>query len=946
MTGLVTIFKYLCEIRDNPPRQADRLRRTTLLKKGKKTKVELSFCRSLRITMRLRSPSTIDSSRTSSPQPTDESTEDSIQKIAVFFTDIVGSTKFFKSHGDLAGRQMLQLHQDIASGCITEHGGVLVKILGDSVMAYFLNAKETLKSAIKIQQKLEIHNRKRDPQNQIHIKIGIHFGDGIIEHNDIFGNVVNIAAKLTSLVDRDQIYISQEVYELARDLSEVRFELVDLSGKKDIPTGLTAYRVIWEETVKFDPVMKTLLYFKPIWNIAKDDFAKIWSRMLAEKDNFWGGKIEKESILSDRSVALIVNEAPSALAIAKNVTAFITKNPRDDTDPLILPIQIIIDSGSYLRADKIVTEGLDVNWEEIDPGEIYVSASAHRLIKNEGLFCVIPDSDTNRPKSFYKLIPQEDREKSGPYLFLYQNALTQGNNPPCFYCADKKHLTTNCPSKHLPQTTRALEKLGYLSFDTINRLFLSYISGRRPNAEPDKEPEMDTDGSTHLAYYAFCELKRVFQLRFFTNMWDAMDENWNKIKETSPEEDKGGLLWIALDCLRVSNLDQAEAYLESALAKYPGDYRPYCAMGFLNVEKNDFLGAEHYFDKALDNARTKPQKIFLLLLLSRLYDVHDRPFKAVEKIREILFINRHCEDAKYQDIIFKFREEKNSETLRRLIKLIQQDREFYVNALIDPDLAPFSEMIHAELKGLFDQAKDEAMEIYYRVENELNKLEDLVGEKEIKEAQSLWLKIKELPKAGSYFAYLDIIHYGESIIAIGRRNIEKRRGNLLEVLYGLNSRVEKYLTFVSNYPYKNLIGAFSQQLRRLQAKISQTRDAARSDVPGEFKEALTRPEELSAELYQIESKLKRLEAVQLAVLFCTRFLKKSLIFQSVVAFLAMIAFPITIYYLNLVLPKYGMSPILNIWSYQKGIIVLGGITALFLAVLTTSKSLYKKQGNS
>ena len=871
----------------------------------------------------------------------DEYPEDSIQKIAVLFTDIVGSTRFFKAHGDLAGRQMLQLHQDMASGSITEHGGIVVKILGDSVMAYFLNAKEALKSAIKIQQKIEVYNRKRDPQKQIHIKIAIHFGDGIVETNDIFGSVVNITAKLTSLVDRDQIYVSQEVYELVHDLSAVRLELVDLAGKKDIPRGLTIYRVTWEKAVKFDPVMKTLLYFKPIWNIANDDFARIWNRVLAEKNSFWGVKIEAESILSDRSAALIVNEAPSALATAKNVMAYIRKNLRPDTAPLIFPIQVIIDSGPYLRADRIVMEGLEVNWEEIDPGEIYVSASARKSIKNEGLFCVISESDTNRPKSFYKLILKEDPEKSGPHLFFYQNALSQGNNPPCYYCGDKKHLTTNCPSKHLPQTTQDLEKLGHLSFDTINRLFLNYIAGTRPNPEPGEEPKIDTDGSTPLAYYGFCELKRIFQLRFFAKIWNATDENWNKIKEPSADEDKGGLLWIALDCLRVSNLGQAEAFLESSLAKYPKDYRPYCAMGFLNVEKNDFLGAEYYFDKALGYAKTKPQRIFLLLLLSRLYDVNDCPFKAGEKIREIFFINSHCEDARYQDIIFKFREDKKPEALRRLIKLIQQDREFYVKALIDPDLAPFSEIIHAELKSLFDQAKDEAMQIFNKAENELNKLEVLVGEREVQEAQSLWLKIRELPKADSYFAYLDIIHYGESILAIGRRSIERRRGNLLEVLYGLNSRVEKYLAFLSNYPYRYLIGALYQQLRLLQTKINQTRDMAKSDVLDEFKEALARLEEPSAELDQIETKLKRLEVVQLAVLFFSRFLKKSLIFQSAVVLLSIIVFPITTYYLNLVLPRHGMSPIL-VWSYQKGILVFGAIPALLLAILTTIKSLHKK----
>ena len=733
--------------------------------------------------MKLHSDSNSDSSETLSPGPTDAHREDSVQKTAVLFTDIVGSTKFFKSHGDVAGRKMLQLYQDMALGCVIEHGGVLVKTEGASVMAYFPDAKEALKSAIKIQQKIEIHNRKTDSRKQIHIKTGIDFGDRIVEHSGILGNVVNAAAKLTSLADRDQIFISKAVYELVHDLSDVRFELVNLKGEKDVPMGLTVY----------------------------------------------------------------------------------------------------------------------------------------------------------------KLIPAKNPEKGGPYLFLYQKALSEGNNPACYYCGDKKHLTGNCPSKHLPQTTPALEKLGYFSFDRINRLFLDHIAGTRRNPEPGEAPENDPDRSTLLASYAFYELTRVFQLRFFANIWNASDEDWSKIKETGTDEDKGGFLWIALDCLRVSNLAQAETFLESCLAKYPKDYRSYCAMGFLNVEKNAFSHAEYYFDKALEYAKTKPQRIFLLFLLSRLYDVNDRPFKASEKIKEILFINSHCEDARYQDIIFKFKEEKNSEALRRLIKLIQEDREFYVRALIDPDLAPFSQMIHGELKGLFDQAKNEAMQIFHRAENELNKLEVLVGEREIKEAQSLWLKIRELPKADSYFAYLDILYYGESILAIGRRTIEKRRGNVLEVLYGLNSRVEKHLAFVRNYPYQYLIGALYQQLRRLQTKINQTRDMAKADILDEFKEALTRDEELSAELVQIDTKLKRLETVRLALLFCTRFLKKSLLFQSAVVGLSIIVFPIVAYYLNLVLPRHGISPIANIWFYQKGILVFGAISALLLAIFAAVRSLHKKQ---
>ena len=86
-------------------------------------------------------------------RPINKQQDKPLQKLAVFFTDIVGSTEFFSFHGDMDGRRMLQQHQDIASSAISEYGGTLVKNLGDSAMAYFLSPEEALKSAIKIQQK-------------------------------------------------------------------------------------------------------------------------------------------------------------------------------------------------------------------------------------------------------------------------------------------------------------------------------------------------------------------------------------------------------------------------------------------------------------------------------------------------------------------------------------------------------------------------------------------------------------------------------------------------------------------------------------------------------------------------------------------------------------------------------------------------------------------------
>jgi class 3 adenylate cyclase len=165
-------------------------------------------------------------------KPIDEYPEESVKKIAVLFTDIVGSSKFFKSYGDTAGREMLRQHQEIASPAVLEHGGIVVKVLGDSIMAYFSNPREALKSAVKIQQKFRGYNQGKEPRGQIHIRICVHFGDGIVEDKDIFGDVVNMAAKFLLLAGGDQIFISDELYQHASGLSSLRFESIDLSNKK------------------------------------------------------------------------------------------------------------------------------------------------------------------------------------------------------------------------------------------------------------------------------------------------------------------------------------------------------------------------------------------------------------------------------------------------------------------------------------------------------------------------------------------------------------------------------------------------------------------------------------------------------------------------------------------------------------------------------------------
>ena len=624
-----------------------------------------------------------DAYQLSSGPAIDNYPEESLKEMAVLFTDIVGSSAYFKSQGDIAGRKILQRHQDMASPVIAEHCGVVVKLLGDSVMAYYLDAREALKSAIKLQQQFKRHNQQTNQKEQIRIRICIHFGKGIIEESDIFGDVVNMAAKILSMTPGDQVFISKEVYDRVRGLPGTHFESVNTSDKKAIHEDLAIYRVGWGENIDLNPSASTIVYFSPMWNLGKNDFVKIWNHFLQVRNNLWDENVIKESVLSKKSVALIVRSAGSSLALATRVIEFVKDNMGVDGEVLI-PVQIIIDTGPYVKNDKLAAEDLKVDWGLIEPGQIYVSAPTYDLVKDKGTFEAAPLPGANETPAFYRLV-LNDLIKNGLYLFQYQKALVQGNNQPCFYCGDRKHPTAKCPSKQITEITRATNKLGYLSFDKINKLFFNYLVKPDSNKHAALETRGKTDSPAQWAFHGFYELKTVFQLRFLRVIWDSRNENWDKIKEGRTGTDEGGLAWIGLDCIRVSNLEQAESLLQDALRKDPNDFKVYCALGFLNIERKGFLKAKDCFSKALGHAKTTPRRIFVHFLLARLYELNDDPIRAEDAIRKILHLNPYCPEALYRDILFKFRKGTQAVALRQLSKLIRDHKEYFVFALIDPE---------------------------------------------------------------------------------------------------------------------------------------------------------------------------------------------------------------------------------------------------------------------
>jgi len=179
----------------------------------------------------------------------DKMLKDKFQKnITVMFTDIKGSTSFFETFGDVEGRAMVQRHNALLFPKVEEFGGQVIKTIGDAIMAKFEDAANGVKCAIAMQEALLDHNKLQDQKHKkILVRIGLNYGPAVVEDKDVFGDAVNVAARVEAQADAEQILISDDLYKEVRSDDDILvrfFGEVEAKGKAE-PVKL--YKVIWSE---------------------------------------------------------------------------------------------------------------------------------------------------------------------------------------------------------------------------------------------------------------------------------------------------------------------------------------------------------------------------------------------------------------------------------------------------------------------------------------------------------------------------------------------------------------------------------------------------------------------------------------------------------------------------------------------------------------------------
>lgn len=125
------------------------------------------------------------------------------EPLAIVFADISGSTRLFEQKGDVAARQLVAKVLGALAEVTRRHGGRVVKTIGDEIMSVFPTAIQGVHAAMEMQR---LTTREPDfVRENLGLRIGMHYGEALVEDNDVFGDAVNTAARMTAIAKREQI---------------------------------------------------------------------------------------------------------------------------------------------------------------------------------------------------------------------------------------------------------------------------------------------------------------------------------------------------------------------------------------------------------------------------------------------------------------------------------------------------------------------------------------------------------------------------------------------------------------------------------------------------------------------------------------------------------------------------------------------------------------------
>ena len=164
---------------------------------------------------------------------------------AILCADVYGYSRLMGGDEE-ATLVALTAHRKIIDSLIEQHHGRFVNSAGDSVLAEFASVVEAVNCAVDIQTALKTENAKLPPERRMEFRIGVNLGDVMVEADQIYGDGINVAARLESLADPGGIFISSTVHEHVDKKLALNYQDLGAQRVKNIAQPVRVFRVLLE----------------------------------------------------------------------------------------------------------------------------------------------------------------------------------------------------------------------------------------------------------------------------------------------------------------------------------------------------------------------------------------------------------------------------------------------------------------------------------------------------------------------------------------------------------------------------------------------------------------------------------------------------------------------------------------------------------------------------
>jgi len=172
---------------------------------------------------------------------------------AIFSADVKGYSVLM-ADDEVSTIQTLKDYRNIMSTCIEQRGGRIVDAVGDNLLAEFDSAVDAVQCAVEVQKGLRDKNQELPEDKKMEFRIGINIGDVIEDGDRIFGDSVNVTARIESLADAGGICVSRSTYDQIKNKLELSFDYYGEHKVKNIKEPVRVYKILLEPTIDYESI--------------------------------------------------------------------------------------------------------------------------------------------------------------------------------------------------------------------------------------------------------------------------------------------------------------------------------------------------------------------------------------------------------------------------------------------------------------------------------------------------------------------------------------------------------------------------------------------------------------------------------------------------------------------------------------------------------------------